>query len=423
MVKSLQAAFEDLTAPQVITATLVVVSVSVAFWLVYAFHLALILLVIAIFLGTAIRPAVDGLFRRGLPRPWGVLLVFILILGVVVIVGMLLVPLLVEQSGELAVRLPEIYREYRLQWMGSPSRIIRLVAYQLPPINFLDSASPDAGEINPLDQVSSLLAVTRRTAEGLFSFLALILLTYYWTLESERTLRGLLLWIPSQSRSNLRTLITDIEEKVGGFVRGQAILCLAIALAALAAYTLIGLPNALILALLAGIFEVVPLVGPILGAIPAVLIALTIDLKLVAGVLLVTVIIQALENYVLVPRIMKKAVGVNSIVALLALITLSSLMGLAGALLAIPVAAVFQLLLDRFILNRQQDSAESIPGRDFASKLQYEYQELRQDIRKVIREKEEDTAEQNDELEEELERLIDQMDSLISREKKLEEQE
>ena len=106
-------------------------------------------------------------------------------------------PILVKQSAQLAVRLPAIYREYRIQWMGSPSRIIRLEDYQLPSINFLDSAASDVGEINPLDQVNSLVAFTGRTVEGLFSFLALMLLTYYWTLESERTLRGLLLWIPS----------------------------------------------------------------------------------------------------------------------------------------------------------------------------------------------------------------------------------
>lgn len=408
------------TARQVITATLAVVGVSLAFWLLFTFRLAFILLFIAAFLGTAIRPVVDWLFRRGVPRTWGVLLIFLLMIGIVVGVGLLLVPLLVEQTSDLALRLPTIYQNLRNQGMSSPSRIIRLITFQLPTIQFLGSVGPVSGEINPLDQVNTLLAFTGQTVKGLFAFLTVFLLTYYWTLDSERTLRGLMLWMPSQSRPGLRTLIVDIEEKVGGFVRGQAVLCLSIGLAALAAYALIGLPNALVLAVLAGIFEAVPVVGPILGAIPAIMIALTMDTQHVVGVLIATVVIQTLENYILVPRIMKKAVGVNSIVALLALITLTSLLGLVGALLAIPIAAILQLLLDRFLLARQLDSTAGIQERDYAGLLHYEYEEFRQDIRKVIRKKDEDTDDLNDEIEDELERLVNQMDDLVARVNKVE---
>jgi predicted PurR-regulated permease PerM len=263
--------------------------------------------------------------------------------------------------------------------------------------------------------VNTLLTITAKFFGGTLAFLALFLLTYYWSLESERTLRGLLMWIPAQTRENVRTLIAEIEEKVGGFVRGQALLCLAIGLAALIAYSLLGLPYTLVLALLAGIFEAVPVVGPLLGALPAGLIALAIKPELVIGVVISTIIIQALENYILVPRIMRKTVGVNSILSLLALITLSSLLGLVGALVAIPFAAILQLLLDRLVINRQIDSAESLPGRDYASLLHYEYEEYRQDIRKVLREKQTDTDEETDELEDELERMVNQMDELVGR--------
>jgi predicted PurR-regulated permease PerM len=420
MENSRPSTIQGLTPRQVITATLTVVGVSLAFWLLYSFRQAFILLFIAAFLGTAIRPMVDWLFRRGVPRTLGVLLIFLLMLGIVVGVGLLLVPLLVEQSSDLALRLPTIYQNLRNQGIVSPSRIIRLIAFQLPQIQFLGSAVPEAGEINPLDQVNTLLTFSGQTVEGLFAFLTVFLLAYYWTLESERTLRGLMLWIPSQSRPGLRTLIAEIEEKVGGFVRGQAVLCLAIGLAALAAYALIGLPNALVLALLAGIFEAVPVVGPILGAAPAFMIALTMDTQHVIGVLIATVVIQTLENYFLVPRIMKRAVGVNAIVALLALITLTSLFGLIGALLAIPIAAILQLLMDRFLLSRRLDSATTIQERDYSGLLQYEYEEFRQDIRKVIRKKDEDTDDQNDEFEDELERLVNQMEELIARVNKVE---
>ena len=243
--------------------------------------------------------------------------------------------------------------------------------------------------------------------------MAVFLLAFYWALDGERTIRSISLWLPSQVRPGVRALFDEIEEKVGGFVRGQAVLCLAIGVTALAAYSLIGLPYALVLGLLAGIFEAIPVVGPVLGAIPALLIALTVSNQAVIGVIIATAVIQVLENYVLVPRVMKKAVGVNPIVALLALLTLSSILGLAGALLAIPIAAIVQLLLDRYLLNRTPDTSASIPGRDLASLLRYEYRELTQDIRKVLRKKDKDSDDSTDEIEDELEKIVNRLDNLV----------
>ncbi|HWQ84455.1 MAG TPA: AI-2E family transporter, partial [Anaerolineales bacterium] len=272
---------------------------------------------------------------------------------------------------------------------------------------------PDPAEVNPLDQVSNLIDYSGKAVGGLFAFLALFLLAFYWALEGERTLRGLLLWLPSQSRPGMREIIDEIEGRVGGFVRGQALLCLVIGAAALTAYTLLGLPYALVLGILAGIFEAVPLIGPLLGAVPALLIALTISNEAVIGVVIASVVIQGLENYLLVPRIMKKTVGVNPIVALLAFIMLSSILGFAGVLLAIPIAAIVQFLLDRFLLNRPPDLGAAIPGRDYASLLRYEYLELTQDIRKVLRKKNEAADDHADEIEDELEKILNRLDNLV----------
>lgn len=405
--------FENITAGQVITATLVVVGIALAFWLFYLFRLAFTLLFIAAFLGTAIGPLVEWLYQKGVPRGWGVLLIYIALIGLVVGLGFLLIPLLIEQSAELAVQLPVNYQNLRAQLMISPSRLVRLIAGQLPQLHALGAVLPDAVEVNPIDKVTNLLEFTGKTFQGLFVFVAVFLLAFYWALDGERTIRGLLLWLPSQSRPGIRELIAEVEEKIGGFLRGQALLCLLIGLAALAAYSLLGLPYVLVLAVLAGIFEAIPVIGPMLGAIPALLIAMTVSNQAVIGVLIATAIIQGLENYILVPRIMKRAVGVNPIVAMLALVTLSSLLGLAGAFLAIPIAAIVQLFLDRFLLNRPPDTAAAIPGRDYASLLRYEYLELTQDIRKVLRNKAQDTADLNDELEDELEKIVNRLDNLV----------
>jgi len=145
------------------------------------------------------------------------------------------------------------------------------------------------------------------------------------------------------------------------------------------------LPNALVLALIAGVLEAVPLVGPLLGAIPAGAIALTLSPIKLVWLIVATIIIQQLENIILVPRVMRKAVGVNPFVSLLAIFSFSSLFGIAGALMAIPIAAIIQLLLNRFVFHPAAMEPEASSDRDLASRLRYEAQDLALDLRKQAR--------------------------------------
>jgi hypothetical protein len=176
-----------------------------------------------------------------------------------------------------------------------------------------------------------------------------------------------------------------MEAKVGSYIVGQGILCLIIGAMALIAYLLIGLPNAFVLALIAGVFEAIPMIGPLLGAVPAALVALSIGPDKLIWVIVATIVIQQLENSLLVPRVMRTAVGVNPFVTLLALFAFSSLFGIAGALMAIPMAAIIQLLLDRFVFHPAVMDPEVSAGRDYASRLRYEAQDLAQDLRKQAR--------------------------------------
>jgi hypothetical protein len=176
-----------------------------------------------------------------------------------------------------------------------------------------------------------------------------------------------------------------METKVSFYLAGQGILCLAIGLMALVAYLLIGLPNVLVLALVAGVLEAVPMIGPVLGAIPAAVIAFSIAPSKLVWVVIATLVIQQLENNILVPRVMRRSVGVNPFVSLLAIFAFSSLFGIAGALMAIPIAAIIQLLFDRFVFHPAALEPEVAPGRDTASRLRYEVRVLAKGLRKQAR--------------------------------------
>jgi predicted PurR-regulated permease PerM len=351
------------TTSQVVLATLFVVCVFLIFWLLYSLRVVLFLFFVAIVIGTAIRPAVEWLHRRGFSRPGGIIIIYILIAGFLTGFIAMIFPLFADQATEISQNLPRYYTDFRGGLINSGNRLLQNIGWQIPSqLALLTNRSTDTEEV--IDQVAQTFLYTNLVLRGVLSTLAIFLLAYYWTQEGNLVMRALLRVFPQQRRKEMREVMQLAETKIGGYVRGQGLLCIAVGLTAFVAYLLIGLPYTLVLAVFAGVMEMVPVFGPALGAIPAFLVALSVDPSKAIWVVVATVIIQLLENAVLVPRIMKNAMGVNPIMVLLSLIAFSSVFGFAGALLALPLAAIIQLLVSRAMisaadLNRQAESREA----------------------------------------------------------------
>jgi predicted PurR-regulated permease PerM len=400
------------TARQVILATLFVTAVGLGFWLLYRYRMLVLLLFTAVILGTAIRPLVDGFVKRGLPRSVSLALVYALLLGGFVLFIFLVVPLLISQTIELSASMPQIYLELRAALMKSSSLFLFNIGLNLPAdLTMLLNAPPP--ESQSQYTIAQFIGLFGGFLDGILAAIAVFLLTTFWVLDSERTVRSFLLLMPRRRRQSARQLLDRIESRVGAYLRGQLILSVAIGLLALIAYMILGLPNALVLALIAGVFEVLPVIGPALGAIPALLVAYSVEPALALWVLLATILIQGFENYLLVPRVMVASVGVNPIITLLSLATFTSLLGLPGALLAIPLAAVIQLILDRFVLSTDQVSSPTF-GRDMNSVLHYEIHDLISDVRKHLRKKDTRSNDATDQIEESIEALAIEVDLLLS---------
>lgn len=409
-------------------ATVFVVSVGLAFWLVFRFRLVLFALFVALVISTALTPGVSWLNRRGVPRALGVILSYLLILAVFAGFIWLVAPLILDQVAGISEELPVYYQQFRDWLMDSPSFLVRLIGGRLPQeliltpfsqqVPLIDPESPqgqDTREDQAIRaQIAQAIEVTGTVLRGSFIGLAVILLAFYWTLDGQRAVRYLLLLVPQSQREDIREIYEEVESKVGSYIRGVFLVSLIVGSMAMVAYWILGLPYALSLGIIAGVFEAVPIVGPALGAIPALTIALgTGDSTLVIGVIVATLIIQLVENYVLAPRILGHSVGVNPIVTLLALVTFTSLLGFAGALLAIPLAAVFQIILDRIILNPEAQEDDIPTGRDQLSVLRIELQELSTDVRKKIREKDDEMGENEDQLEDYLEKIASDLDQVL----------
>jgi predicted PurR-regulated permease PerM len=405
---------------QVVWATLVVLVIILAFWLLVREQIVLFSLFQAIVISTAIGPAVEWLNRRGLPRAGGVVVVYLALLAVAVVVVLLVVPLIAEQGATIAQRFGSLYGDFLDTVRLSPSRLIRRLAWRLPtdmPAVVPPAPADPSAEADSLDAVAQLMPVLGLAGRSLFVFVAVLLLAFYWTVERERVLRFLLLLAPMRHREGLRELYESAELKVGAYIRGIGILSLIVGGLAFASYLLLGLPYALLLGLLAGVFEAVPVIGPALGVLPAVLVAFAVDPTKALWVLVVFAVIQGLENAVLVPRVMGHTVGVSPVVTLLALVAFGALFGVAGALLAIPLAAIIQLLLDRYVLAKRPVEEAPPPGRDRLSVLRYEAQELVADVRTQLRDKSGVALDdESDAVEDAIEALAADIDSLLARE-------
>lgn len=407
---------DEWTFRRVAWTTLVFVMIAVGFWLLYRFYSVLFILFIAIAFGTAVRPMVDWLSRRRIPRLAGVSLVFFLFFSLVIGFGLLLFPLIAEQSGKISSTVAGYYQMLREWLVNNPSPIISRLSISLPAtLQVITPVQKTGTEI--LASAEQVLGFLTSAINMLFMAVATLLLSVHWTLDGPRTVQSIMLLVPTDKRETISELISAMESKVGSFINGQAVLCAVIGTLALIAYLLIGLPNAFVLALVAGVLEAVPMVGPILGAIPAAIIAISISPTKVIYVIGATIVIQQLENNLLVPRVMRKAVGVNPFVSLLSIFAFSSLFGIAGALIAIPVAVIIQLLLDRFVFHTGALESEVSEGRDYTSRLRYETQELAQDLQKQARHHKEGSEQQVmqiDQMMDEIEAITTDLDALLA---------
>jgi predicted PurR-regulated permease PerM len=337
------------TTRQVVLTTIVVVCVFFSFWLLYRLQTLILFLFISIVLGTAIRPGVDRLQRSyGVSRTTGVIIIYILIIAFLIGFLALMLPLIADQATEFSRHVPQYYSEARSGLVNSDNRLLQNIALRIPSrLSLFLSKDPTTEDL--LTQVTQTVLYANLAVKGILSIMAVFLLAYYWTQESNQVVRTFIRLIPLQRRHQTEQFLYAADQMIGGYVRGQGILCLAVGTAAFISYTLIGLPYALVLGVIAGLTEMIPVFGPALGAIPALLAALSIDPQKAVWVLLATALIQAAESIWLVPRIMKNSMGVNPIIILLSLVAFSSVFGFPGALLALPLAAMLQLILNRMI--------------------------------------------------------------------------
>ncbi|HLO29213.1 MAG TPA: AI-2E family transporter, partial [Anaerolineales bacterium] len=253
------------TTGQVVLATLFVVCVFLIFWLLYSLRLVLLLFFVAIVIGTAIRPAVEWLHRRGISRAAGTIIIYVLIAGVLIGLLAIIFPLVADQATQISQNLPQYYTDLRSSLINSHNRLLQNIGARVPSqLSLFMIRSSDTADV--IDQVTQTFLYTNLVLKGVLSTLAIFLLAYYWNQESNLVLRSVLRLFPPQRKKGIREFFQLAETKLGGYIRGEGLLCLLVGFAAFIAYLLIGLPYTLVLGIFAGLMEMVPIFGPALAA-------------------------------------------------------------------------------------------------------------------------------------------------------------
>lgn len=289
----------------------------------------LIVIFLAYILMAALTPFVDFLVSKKVPRSLASIICYLLVIAFFLVLILPLIPFLLAQVQQLLISFPE--------YLHQTAKLFKLNFNQSQLNDFFTSRVGIISE--------NAFAVTSRFLTLIFSFLTVIILSLYMMVDYEKIKKYIVNLFPENLRIKVSTILTKTETKMGLWLRGQIILSLSIGIFSYIAYTLINLKFALPLALLAGIFEIVPNIGPIIGATGAVIVALTISPALALTVVVVYVLIQILEANLLVPIVMEKSVGLHPLVIILAIIIGGELMGLKGILLSVPFISFLAVVL------------------------------------------------------------------------------
>lgn len=299
-------------------------------WVIIHTRGVLVSIFISYILMAALLPFVQFLVRKGLPKIIAALIAFIGILTLLILLIFPLISFFGSQIQSLIVGFPT-YIDQSAKTLGFNVNSLQLQSYF-------------ARELDNIG--SNAFFVTRQVFGGLFSTLTIIIVSFYLLLDHDTFKKWIARFFHREDRSRVLETLREVDDKLGAWLRGQIFLSVAIGVTTWIILSILGLPNALPLALLAGMLEVIPTLGPILAAIPAIIVALTISTPLAIAVIIAYTFIQLLENNILVPKIMQRAVGLNPIIVIIAVTTGASLMGVSGALLSIPFISFIVVLFN-----------------------------------------------------------------------------
>lgn len=296
-----------------------ILMILVLFFILKIFDVVVVLFVAFLF-SSALSPVVRFIEKRRIPRAVSIPLVFFVVLFLIFIAGVLIVPPLITQLIKFFEKLP----------------------FLLSGVTFLSEIdlSQFSSQFTMVGQ--NVFRVTKGVFSDVFSFISIFVLTFYMLYERKNIEKTLRLYFGQERGEKFFIILGKIEDGLGAWVRGQALLGFIIGAATFIGLSFLDIEYALPLSIIAGVLEIVPVIGPIISAVPAILVAGTSSLNLAVLTTLLYLTIQQLENHFIVPFVMRKAIGISPLLTIVSIMVGGNIAGIVGMLLAVPILVIIQ---------------------------------------------------------------------------------
>lgn len=313
-----------------------VVGILVFVFFLFLIRDVLIILTVSFILAAALEPVVDKLQKKfKFPRWLGALSIYALFLAILYVFIMMIVPILSEQVKTLIDNKDTYINDTQSMISSWPKE------YQDQVNSFMNNIPTEIGSW----QVGGISHRVSGVFSGIGSFMVILVISIYVLSLKNGMKQTVSAFVPEKRRELFIKIFGDITRKMSLWFRGQLLLSLSVGVVTFIGLSIMHIPYALVLAIIAAFTELIPMVGPVLGAIPAVIVALFISpvMALIVGIFYVFV--QQLENHILVPQVMKKAVGLNPVIIISAMLIGAKLLGILGVILAVPVASAISVII------------------------------------------------------------------------------
>jgi predicted PurR-regulated permease PerM len=335
------------TARRACIATLVVIGVVVVALALWKLRVLFSLFLLGLVIAAAMRPGIDALRRRGVPRGFGVALHYLALLGVVALFLGLVVPRAITQIGNALGTVPtsraELNKAAR-QSTGIKHTFLVAVQKRLKKLP------------SPSSVVHESVTVTRTAFEVIVGIFFTFAVAAYWIFEREHAVNVVTSLLPRPRRKKVRDTWDLIDARLGAFVRGQLLLIVFVGVVLSLLFWAVGEPFWLLIGMFAGIVEIVPVIGPLAAGAIAIGVGFTASWKVALAAGLCVLGVRLLEDYIVVPRVLGHAVGLSPLVVLVSVTAIGLLLGGVYVLLAVPIAGVLVTVVD--VVVRDKDPAE-----------------------------------------------------------------
>jgi predicted PurR-regulated permease PerM len=325
------------------------IELNISFWtiakvilaglLIYALFLIrdiLALLFIVLILVASFSPVVES-WSKVVGRTLSVIAIVVIFVGLLALGIYIVVPPMVGQIAELTRALPGQFSRYDI------------IRSHLPSLQgSLSVITNSVGNV-----ASGVITITSSVVSGVIAFIAALVIFAYFLIDEKAMKYFVLSLFPDNHRENMAQVMRKIAKKVGDWFRGQILLAIIVGVIDLVGLIIIGVPYALTLAVVSGVLEIVPTLGPIIAGLAAAIVALTVSPWKALIVIVFYIAVQQLENNVIVPKVMQKALGLSPVIIIVAILIGAKLMGIIGAVIAVPLAASLTVVLSEWSTIRK----------------------------------------------------------------------